>query len=80
MIVPFPKTIAYLLYVREIKKYQWGIQGKGKSTITDKPRRTARTRQEQHRHNIKNSNITFLKEAVIAAKHMSSSMYNHNSL
>ena len=31
--------------VREIKKYQWDIQGKGKSTITDKLRRTTRTRQ-----------------------------------
>ena len=28
--------------VREITKYQWDIQGKGKSTITDKLRRTAR--------------------------------------
>ena len=34
--------------------YQWDIQGNGKSTITDKLRRTARTRQKQHRHNIKN--------------------------
>ena len=41
-------------FVREIKKYQWDIQGEGKSTITDKLRRTARTRQKQHRHNIKN--------------------------
>ena len=46
-ILPLPLT-------REIKKYQWDIQGEGKSTITDKLRRTARTRQKQHRHNIKN--------------------------
>ena len=39
--------------IREIKKYQWDIQGKGKSTITDKLRR-ARTRQKQHKHNTKN--------------------------
>ena len=42
------------MITKEIKKYQWDIQGKGKSTITDKLRRTARTGQEQHRHNIKN--------------------------
>ena len=47
-------TLNYENYLREMKKYQWDIQGKGKSTITDKLRRTARTRQKQHRHNIKN--------------------------
>ena len=31
--------------LREIKKYQWDIQGKGKSTIADKLRRTTMTRQ-----------------------------------
>ena len=32
-----------ILLIWEIMKYQWDIQGKGKSTITDKPLRTART-------------------------------------
>ena len=53
-----PRNIPKIAYVREIKKYQWDIQGKGKSTITDKLRRTTRTRQKQHRHNTKKTQKT----------------------
>ena len=52
----FPKMINknIVCFVKnKIKKYQWDIQGKGKSTITD-IRRTTRTRQKQHRYNTKN--------------------------
>ena len=49
------KQVLAAMLIREIKKYQWHIQGKGKSTITDHLRRTARTRQKPNSRTVQNS-------------------------